>query len=67
MRHLEILCVKWCKNAALEEHWEGDHFGTNSRLLTEKSTLSTSKYQKDILTDDKNYQGSQHIKGFFGI
>ena len=30
-------------------------------LLTEKLTQSLSKYQKDILTNDKNYQGTQHI------
>ena len=26
---------------------------------------STSKYQKDILTNDENYHGTQYIKKFF--
>ena len=38
-----------------------DNFGANLRNLTEKLTKSTRKYQKDILTDDENYHGTQHI------
>ena len=35
------------------------------RHLTEELIQSTSKYQKDILTDDENYYGTQYIKRFF--
>ena len=38
-----------------------DHFGAKLRGLTEILTKGTSKYQKDILTDENN-QGIQHIK-----
>ena len=36
------------------------------RGLTEKLTKSTSKYRKDIETEDETYRCS-HIKGIFGI
>ena len=41
-----------------------DHFGANLRHLTEQliyRAVDTSKYQQDILTDDENYHGPQHI------
>ena len=36
------------------------------RHLTDKLTLSTSKYQKDSFTDDVNYHGTQHILNYEG-
>ena len=47
--------------------WESDHFGANLIHLTEKLTWSTSKYQKDILTDGENYHGTRYIKSCFCI
>ena len=50
------------------EKKEIDHFGTNLRRLrrlTKQLTQSTSKYQKDILTDGENYYDTQHIKRIF--
>ena len=44
---------------------EISNFGANLSHLTEKLTYSTSKYQKDILTVDENYHGTQQIKSFF--
>ena len=41
------------------------NFGAKLRGLTEKLTWSTSKYQNDILTEDENYHGTQHIKRSF--
>ena len=41
--------------------------GANLRHLTEKITKSTSKYHKDILTDDENYHDTQQIKHYFGV
>ena len=38
---------------------------TRLLFLTEKLNLSPSKYQKDILTEDENYHGTQHIKRIF--
>ena len=45
--------------------WEKDHFGANLRHVTEELIWSTSKYQKNILTDDENYHGTQYVKRFF--
>ena len=44
------------------ENRKNDHFGANLRHVTEELIYSTSKYQKNILTDDENYHGTQYIK-----
>ena len=45
--HLEILCVKWCKNAALAEHWKW-----NSEEWL-KRWLCNSDLVKKKIKDDK--------------
>ena len=44
---------------------ENVHFGANLKHVTEDFIKSTSKYQKNILTDGENYHGTQYIKMFF--
>ena len=42
-----------------------EDFGTHLKLLTEKLTRAQANTKTDILTDDKNYQGTQQIKSFW--
>ena len=57
------IMIQMCRRLKYGRHnglkIENYHFGTNLRLLTEKSTLSTSKYLTYILTGDNEYHGTQ--------
>ena len=65
---LNLFNLKHCYgNKMATKQAEIGHFGANLRHIVEKLTLRTSKYQNDILIDDENYHGTQHIKRFLGI